>query len=141
LTIKSAVKRLLDWAILLLWLAAGCVIFLYAANMQDLSLGLAIMVLLAIGPIAVCLIALRNRKRAAQFFLIDAALTAGLLLFLDLLELANEDHPLRSLLLIVGFIAVFFGIPAIFWMITARRQWPPYIHSFSRWTRLAFGVC
>ncbi len=142
MTIKSAVKKFLDWSILLLWLLAGCVIFLFTANMQDPAVGPLLMLFVAIGPIAACLIALHHRKRAAQVFLVNGALATCLLIFLELLEWANDDHFLRSLLSIFGFITVFFVAPALYWLITARRQWPPYIqNSFSRWTKLVCWIC
>lgn len=141
MTIKSVVKKLLDWAILILWFTSGCLIFIFAANIQDMAIGIALLVLMAIGPMAACLLALRNRKRAAQVFLLDGVLATGLLIFLDLQEFAHRDHPLRGLFTTCGFAVVFFAVPGIYWLITARKQWPPYLQrSFSSWTKLAFGM-
>jgi len=141
MTIKSAVKRFLDWTILLLWLVAACAIFLFTTNIQDLSVGPALMLFGAIGPIASCLVALRHRKRAAQFFFINGALAACCLILQEVLEWSNDEYPLHSLLTILEVVVAFFAVPGIYWLVTARRQWPPYLqHSFSRWTKVIFGV-
>jgi hypothetical protein len=140
MTINTAVKRFLDWTILLLWLVAGCVIFLFTANMKDPSVGPALMLFAAIGPIAACVVALRHRKRAAQVFFISGALAACFLIFHEVLEWSNDEYPLHSLLTILEVVGAFFAVPGIYWLITARWQWPPYLqHSFSRWTEVILG--
>ncbi|HWF03792.1 MAG TPA: hypothetical protein VHA06_08905, partial [Candidatus Angelobacter sp.] len=131
------------WTMILLWFAVGCTSFIFAANLQKPSLAIPIidLALFAMVPITGSLVALRHRKRAAYIFLITGTLAACFLIAAELWDWAKNDNHLISLLRAFGFIAAFYAIPGMYWRSTARRHWQPLIQrSFSRWTKLAFGI-
>jgi hypothetical protein len=86
------------------------------------------MVVFGVVPVVASIVALRNRKWAAYFFLIGGLLAAICVVLAWLLVRARDaEGRISSLLLFLALTAIVFAGPGTFWLLTERKNWPPII--------------
>ena len=132
------VRTVVSWLVVLLGILLGMlVIAIVGGPFDGVHALVAVLVGVAAGcvPVLASLIALTNPRRAARIYLCVAPITP--LLFpplsweLGFWEPGSAAIVLSAIVLLLGVLVV----PGLFWLLTARRNWPPLFqlpHSFQR---------
>jgi hypothetical protein len=125
------IRKLFDWLVAIFGFAVGVfVIGLLASNEKPSGEWVAFLTIVILGvvPLIASIVALRNRKRAAYFFLIVGLLAAICVVPAWWMVRAREgEGRISSLLLFLVLTAIVFAGPGTFWLQTERKNWPPII--------------
>lgn len=131
-------KEAAAWAVFLWGLAVGLLgTTLCAGTSTGLSSkanwpGLIGLILFGFIPLLASILALRNRRQAANLFVLAALVVAGILIITGIVrrvrygEFDGEGSLVESSLVIAEISAILF-LPGLFWLLTGRRGWRPLV--------------
>lgn len=140
-------RKALSWLVAVLWLLLGVAAVALLESQRVFSTyarpewsRLAGFTLLGLVALLASLIAIENRRPAGLLFLISAPIMAGYIAWWQRISLVVMGVSVGRIIAVFAVTSLLFLVPGIFWLVTARADWPPLASNWKRRTKIGMRV-
>lgn len=141
--IVPVVRKALSWLVVVLWLLLGVAAVALLESQRVFSIysrpewsHVAGFSLLGLVALLASVIAIEDRRPAGLLFLISAPIVAGCIAWWQRISPVVMGVSVARIIAVCAATSLLFLVPGVFWLVTARADWPPLALNWKRRTRI-----